>query len=358
MTFESESDSSRLSELARTEVQWLSADGPESDIVVSTRIRLARNVAGYVFMSQTDDDIKKELIETARSAVAANHANSFQFINVETLDEIDAQLLVERQMISRELAVGEGPRGVLISSDGPFSLMLNEEDHIRIQILRNGLQLEEAWSQINSLDDELERHISFSFDESLGYLTACPTNVGTGIRVSVMLHLPGLRITREIQKVHQAAQKINLAVRGLYGEGSQALGDFYQISNQVTLGCSEADLLESLADVVPQILGYERRVRDLLLRENKSQLDDQISRAMGILTSARSISSEETMHLLSSVRLGVNLGMIADIDISTVNELFIHTQRSHLQKLSGEVLDERQRNEARATCLRKRLGAE
>ena len=170
-----------------------------------------------------------------------------------------------------------------------------------------------------------------------------------------MLHLPGLRITREIQKVHQAAQKINLAVRGLYGEGSQAMGDFYQISNQVTLGCTERDLLNNLAEVVPNILGYERRVRDLLCRDNRSQLEDQISRAMGVLTSARSISSEETMHLLSSVRLGVNLGLVSNVDIATVNELFIQTQPSHLQKISGGPLKTPERNEARATFLQKRL---
>lgn len=345
-----------LEELARTSGGWLCADGPESDIVISTRIRLARNVAGYPFMSKADPEVRRQLVTTVRTAIdALEEAQPLQFIDIASLDELDAQLLVERQLVSRELAQSEGPRGVMIGNAEHVSIMLNEEDHLRMQVLHSGFSLENCWSEINRLDDLLEGRITFAFDDELGYLTACPTNVGTGIRVSVMLHLPALRITREIQKVHQAAQKINLAVRGLYGEGSQAMGDFYQISNQVTLGCSEQDLLDNLADVVPNILGYERRVRDLLCRDNRGQLEDQIARAMGILTSARSISSEETMHLLSSVRLGVNLDMVPDISIATINELFIHTQPSHLQKLHGGPLDTAHRNEARAAYLRERL---
>ncbi|MCA9085668.1 MAG: protein arginine kinase [Planctomycetaceae bacterium] len=345
-----------LQELARTSGQWLSADGPESDIVVSTRVRLARNLVGYPFMTRADNEIRQQIMDRLRRTITETEAaRDFQFIDVTLLDELDRQLLVERQLISRELAQSEGPRGVLVGQGEHASIMLNEEDHVRMQMLHSGFALEQCWSDIDALDDALEARIVFAFDEQLGYLTACPTNVGTGIRVSVMLHLPALRITREIQKVHQAAQKINLAVRGLYGEGSQAMGDFYQISNQVTLGFSEQDLLNHLAEVVPNILGYERRVRDLLCRDNKAQLEDQIARARGILSSARSISSEETMHLLSSIRLGVNLGIVTDVSIATVNELFIHTQPSHLQKLQGGPLKTSERNEARAAFLRERL---
>ena len=345
-----------LEELARTGGRWLSGEGPESDIVVSTRIRLARNLVGYPFMSCADDDIRQQLVDSLRKTITNTKVgHDFQFIDVAALDELDTQLLVERQLISRELAQSEGPRGVIIGNGERVSIMLNEEDHVRMQLLDSGFSLQQCWEQINSLDDELEDQASFAFDESLGYLTACPTNVGTGIRISVMLHLPGLRITGEIQKVHQAAQKINLAVRGLYGEGSQAMGDFYQISNQMTLGCSEQHLLDNLAEVVPNILGYERRVRDLLCRDNRANLDDQISRAMGILTSARTISSTETMRLLSLVRLGINLGMVTDVSIAVANELFLHTQPSHLQKLSGGPLETPERNEARATHIREKL---
>ncbi|MEZ6127044.1 MAG: protein arginine kinase [Planctomycetaceae bacterium] len=345
-----------LAELARTCGKWLCADGPESDVVISTRIRLARNVVGFPFMSRADTETRQQLVDTLRRTIGTQQAGRhLNFVDVDALDEVDRQLLVERQLISRELAQSTGPRGVVIADDERFSIMLNEEDQIRMQILGSGLALTTCWNEISALDDTLESRINFAFDESLGYLTACPTNVGTGMRASVMLHLPGLRITREIQKVHQAAQKINLAVRGLYGEGSQAMGDFYQISNQVTLGASEEELLSGILDVVPKILDYERRVRELLCRDNRSQLDDQIARALGILSSARSISSEETMHLLSSLRLGVHLGITRDVDLATVNELFIHTQPSHLQKLSGGPLNTSERNEARAAWLRKHL---
>lgn len=343
-----------LEKLAKTSGRWLNADGPESDVVVSTRIRLARNIVGYPFMLRSNDDLKQQVVASLTETVQGL-GRKFNFIDVAALDDLDAQLLVERQLISRELAQSSGPRGVFVEADEHCSLMVNEEDHVRMQLLRSGFALGDCWQEISQLDDDIEKQTRFAFDEQLGYLTACPTNVGTGIRVSVMLHLPALRITREIQKVHQAAQKINLAVRGLYGEGSQAMGDFYQISNQVTLGCSEEQLMENLAEVVPNILGYERRVRDLLCRDNKSQLDDQIARAMGILSNARSISSEETMHLLSSVRLGVNLGLVNDVSIRTVNELFIHTQPSHLQKLNGGPLETAERNEARAAYIRERL---
>ncbi len=358
MTTDEEHSSDFLDELAKSSGEWLRGDGPDSDIVVSSRVRLARNVAGFPFMSKADDDVRLRLVDTQLKAVtAASDGREFQFLNIALLEEIDAQLLMERQLISRELAEMEGPRGVIIGPGEHVSVMLNEEDHLRIQVLQSGFALKECWDIANELDTGIEKTVTYAFDEELGYLTACPTNVGTGIRVSVMLHLPGLRMTREIQKVNQAAQKINLAVRGLYGEGSQALGDFFQISNQMTLGCSETELIDNMLEVVPQIIGYERRVRDLLCRENRQALDDKIARARAILTGARSISSDETMHLLSNLRMGINLGIIDDISIGDVNALFVHTQPSHLQKLHGGPLKTAERNAARASYLRSRLGS-
>lgn len=358
MESEGQDNSTYLSELAKGSGKWLTGDGPASDIVISTRIRLARNIVGFPFMSRADNDIRKALVSQLHQTILSTSVDhSYQFVDVESLDELDRRLLNERQLISRELCDAEGPRAVIIDQGERTSIMLNEEDHLRMQVLNSGLALEECWDQINALDDRIESKISFAYDETLGYLTACPTNVGTGIRVSVMLHLPALRITREIRKVHEAAQKINLAVRGLYGEGSQAMGDFYQISNQITLGCSEQSLLSNLSEVIPNILGYERRVRDLLCRDNKAQMDDKVSRALGTLRSARSISSEETMVLLSSLRLGINLGIVEDLELGVVNELFVHIQPAHLQKLYGEELDTSARNEARAEYLRKRLGS-
>ncbi|MCA9036852.1 MAG: protein arginine kinase [Planctomycetaceae bacterium] len=345
-----------LTELSRTSGEWLRGDGPESDIVISCRVRLARNIAGFPFINRMSPDARNQVVELVRGiAKTSPDGQPMRFLNVETMSTLDCQLLMERQLISRELSRGDGARGVIISPGERHSIMINEEDHLRIQVLQSGLALEECWQECDALDDQIEAGLSYAFHEQFGYLTACPTNVGTGIRVSVMLHLPALRLTREIQKVNQAAQKINLAVRGLYGEGSQAMGDFYQISNQITLGRSENELMDNVMEVVNHIISWERRVRDLLLKDNRGSLHDQVARAFGVLTSARSISSEETMHLLSSIRMGLRLGLIDNLDMATVNELFVHTQPAHLQKLHGETLESNERNLARATCLRRRL---
>lgn len=345
-----------LTELARTSGEWLRGDGPESDIVISCRVRLARNVAGFPFITRASADSRVNIVQLVQSALKTGiQGRPIHHLNIETLGALDAQLLMERQLISRELARGDGPRAVAISAGERHSVMINEEDHLRIQVLQSGFALDECWQECDALDDQIESVVPFAFHPQFGYLTACPTNVGTGIRVSVMVHLPALRLTREIQKVHQAAQKINLAVRGLYGEGSQAMGDFYQISNQITLGKSETDLIAEVQEVVTHIISWERRVRELMLKDNKSQLHDQVARAFGTLTSARSISSEETMHLLSSLRMGIRLGLVKNLDVASVNELFIHTQPAHLQKLHGGELETAERNLARATYLRKRL---
>jgi len=252
----------------------------------------------------------------------------------------------------------DGARGVAIHPGEQVSVMINEEDHLRIQVMHSGLDLDGAWQQINGLDDLIEAQTTYAFNERLGYLTACPTNVGTGLRVSVMLHLPALVITGQIEKVFRSLQKINLAVRGLYGEGSQAMGDFYQISNQTTLGRDEVSLIKQVADVVPDLIEYERNARDFLVRESQQNLHDRVCRAYGILRTAQTISSEETMHLLSSVRMGVNLGLIQDVQIPTVNKLFIHTQPAHLQKLRGAELSTENRNIERAAYLRRHLNRE
>ena len=345
-----------LDSLTHTSGEWLRGTGPESDIVISSRIRLARNLAQFPFPNRADDRARAEVESMLRERVQELRLGTrLSYVNVSQLESLDRQFLVERQLISREHAESHGQRGVGISGEENISLMINEEDHLRIQVLRSGFALEDAWKEIDRIDDLLEEQVTYAFSDRLGYLTACPTNVGTGIRVSVMLHLPALVITKEIQKVFQALQKISLAVRGLYGEGSQAMGDFYQISNQVTLGKSESQIITNLKDVVPNIIAYERRVRNALVKENRQSLHDQVSRAYGILKNAQTISSEETMHLLSSVRMGINLGLIDDLAMPTVNELFIHTQPAHLQKLRKEHLETAERNAARAAYLRLRL---
>ncbi|MGD9647933.1 MAG: protein arginine kinase [Pirellulales bacterium] len=345
-----------LESLARRCGEWLRGTGPQSDIVMSSRIRLARNLAEFPFISRATTADRNEIEQTLRAAVLdAGSALRLDYLDVNLLEGIDRQFLVERQLISREHAESEGARGVAIDSGEQVSLMINEEDHLRIQVMHSGLDLRNAWAEISRIDDLVGERATYAFSEKLGFLTACPTNVGTGMRVSVMLHLPALVLTRQIEKVFRSLQKINLAVRGLYGEGSQAMGDFYQISNQITLGKSEEQLVEQVGDVVPFIIDYERRAREVLIKESHENLHDRVSRAYGILRTAQTISSEETMHLLSSVRMGVNLGLISDLEIPTINQLFIHTQPAHLQKLRGVELDTADRNIERARYLRRHL---
>ncbi|HJT36237.1 MAG TPA: protein arginine kinase [Pirellulales bacterium] len=348
-----------FSELARSSGEWLRGSGPESDIVISSRIRLARNLADYPFISRASATDRAEIERTLRERVLrVRAAAELAYIDVDKLEGIDRQFLVERQLISREHAEAEGARGVAIDPQERVSLMINEEDHLRIQVMHSGLDLQGAWERINSIDDLVESQVTYAFSDRLGYLTACPTNVGTGMRVSVMLHLPALVITRQIEKLFRSLQKISLAVRGLYGEGSQAMGDFYQISNQITLGRAETDLVKQVGDVVPTIIDYERKAREFLVRESQETLHDRVSRAYGILRTAQTISSEETMHLLSSVRMGVNLGLIPDLEIPALNKLFIYTQPAHLQKLTGSELDTADRNIERARYLRRHLNKE
>ena len=347
-----------LTKLAQSSGEWLKGSGPESDIVISSRMRLARNLAEFPFISKATEFDRAEIEKSLRDSIAkVKKEGHLEYFDVNELPGLDRQFLVERQLISREHAESHGARGVAIDGNEQLSLMINEEDHLRIQVIHSGFDLGAVWSRINEVDDMLEQHVTFAYHAKLGYLTACPTNVGTGMRVSVMLHLPALVITRQIDKVFRSLQKISLAVRGLYGEGSQAMGDFYQISNQITLGRSEDELIKQVGDVVPVLIDYERRARDFLMRENQENLHDRVSRAYGILSTAQTISSEETMHLLSSVRMGINLGLIEDVEIPTINELFIQTQPAHLQILTGSELDTTDRNIERARHLRKLLGS-
>src|SRR5437879_4146482 len=345
-----------LENLTKTSGEWLRGTGPESDIVISSRIRLARNLAAFPFTNRATAHQKGEIETLLRERIAKLELDpTLSYLNVPALSPVGRQVVGERRLISRELAVAEGPRGVAVGPHETVSLMVNEEDHLRLQVMRSGFALDEAWQDIDRVDDLLEQRVSYAFTEEFGYLTACPTNVGTGMRTSVMLHLPALVMIKHIEKVFRALQKINLAVRGLYGEGSRASGDFYQISNQVTLGKSEATILSEIREVIPEIIKYERHARKTLLGENRQALQDRVSRNFGTLNSATMMTSEETMDLLSSVRLGIHLGLLDDVTIATVNELFLNTQPAHLQKLMGNTLDGEERNAARARYLRTRL---
>src|SRR5438128_4046464 len=259
--------------------EWLRSTGPETDIVVSTRIRLARNLAAFPFTNRASAHQKAEIEALLRERIAKLELQPPpQYVHVAGLPLLDRQFLVERQLISREMANGDGPRGVAFDDRESVSLMVNEEDQLRLQVMRSGLALDDAWQDIDRVDDLLEQQISYAFSEEFGYLTACPTNVGTGMRASVMLHLPALGLTKQIEKVFRALQKINLVVRGLYGEGSRASGDFYRTSNQVTLGKSEATALGEIREVNLQIIEYERQARNLILRDTKQAIQDRIAR--------------------------------------------------------------------------------
>lgn len=340
--------------------EWLRGSGPNSDIVISSRVRYARNIAGFPFVGQANRRQRFEVLELARAQIINNRlADNIYWVDLPSATELDKQLLVERHLISQPHARADddAPRSVAISADETFAIMVNEEDHLRIQVLRSGMQLAEAISQIDRIDDILEEKLDYAYSKRFGYLTACPTNVGTGVRVSVMLHLPALKLTNEIDKVRRAARDMHLAVRGLFGEGSEALGDLYQVSNQTTLGKTETEILADFEHtVVPQIIAYEQQSRQSLLRQREAQLDDKVWRAWAVLSHARVLRTEETLELLSYLRLGVNLGRIDKVDIRTINELFLLTQPAHLQRLSGCEMDAPTRRVARAKLIRQRLG--
>ena len=348
-----------LGQMTRRAGEWLRGAGPHSEIVISSRVRLARNLAGFPFVGRADAAQKCEILDRCRGEVMRGElGDRMLWVDLPESTALDRQLLVERHLISRQHAAAgdELPRSVAIGADETFAIMVNEEDHLRIQVLRSGMQLAEAFNQINQIDDLLESRLDFAYSPRFGYLTACPTNVGTGIRVSVMLHLPALRLTGEIEKVRRAARDMRLAVRGLFGEGSEALGDLYQVSNQTTLGRSEQEILvEFQQTVVPQIIAYEQQARQALVRQREAQLDDKVWRAWALLTHARTLSTEEVLSLMSHLRLGVNLGRIETVDIATINELFLLMQPAHLQKLSGAEMTPFTRRCVRANLIRQRL---
>lgn len=346
-----------LDDLVPTLGEWLSTGGPMSDVVISSRIRLARNVAGRRFLSRASKEDRRKIERTLFDAITASDFGAKTFyVDVDKSDPLDRQLLVERHLISKQHADAEGSRGVAISNSETLALMINEEDHLRIQVLRRGLNLDEAWDEMVGVERNLDSLVEFAYHKQYGYLTACPTNIGTGLRVSVMLHLPALKLTNEIEKVFRAAKEMRLAVRGLYGEGTEAIGDYFQISNQTTLGRSEDEILSDFkSNVIPNIVKYEQKARRVLKTDRLIALDDKVWRALGLLENARTLTTEEALFLLSHLRMGVLLERIKHIDLATINELFIASQSAHLQKRSGQKLEGESRSVARAELIRKRL---
>lgn len=339
------------------QAEWLKGTGPESDIVISSRIRMARNIEGFPFHGRLSEKDKKLIIREMKEAVSkSNFLKSAYFLKDDELTEIDQQFFVERHLISHEHTSEEGEKAVVITADEIVSIMILEEDHLRTQVLQSGFNLIEAWRIAEEIDVDLEKNVKFSFDPNIGYLTACPTNVGTGLRASCMLHLPSLVLTKQIHKVLQALSKLNLAVRGLYGEGTQALGNFFQFSNQITLGQPEAEIIENLEGVIRQVITHERNAREYLMTKRKVKMSDQIWRAVGTLKSARIISSSEAIQLLSLVQLGVDMKLLGkEVQHKDLNQLFLLIQPAHLQKIAGKVLETTERDIRRADLVRKRF---
>ncbi|MCF7669143.1 MAG: protein arginine kinase [Verrucomicrobia bacterium] len=330
--------------------------GPHDQIVMSSRARLARNLVNSPFPGWAKKNERLKIFEKIRETIDKIPVMSNSFSeSMDAITAVDKQVLVERHLISREHAANGIGSGLVVSPDALVSIMINEEDHMRMQALRPGLQVQEAFNEINNIDDLLEEHIEYAFNDTLGYLTACPTNIGSAIRVSAMLHLPGLVLAEQINQIIQAINKLGLAVRGLYGEGTEALGNIFQVSNQMTLGENELEIVERLNKVAAQLIEQEENARAIVLEKSPKLVYNNIGRAYGILANAHIISSKEALNLLSLVRLGIDIGLFPGIGRELVDDLFIRTQPAHLQKNHAGKLSAEQRDTLRADMIRERL---
>ena len=348
----------RLDTLLAHPSPWLSGEGPHAELVLSTRIRLARNLQSVPFTHRArEEQLQGVLVSVSNAAQRSAALKGGVFLKMSDVGAIERQVLVERRLVSHELGDASRPRGIVIAEAEKMSLMINEEDHLRLQSMTPGFQLAEAWSRADAADDELDQALDFAFSEEIGYLTSCPTNAGTGLRASVLIHLPALVLLDEIQKVLKSIMQVGLNVRGLYGEHSEVMGNLFQISNQTTLGRSEHDSIESLERVTRQIIETEERARERMMRDARVQIEDKVWRAYGTLRYCRSIHTREVINLCSAVRLGVALGLKGLCPLNVVNELLVVTQPAHLQRLHGGELTPAERNVYRAQLVRERLDA-
>ena len=369
----------KLTDISNDINEWFSGAGPMSDIVMSSRIRLARNLAGHKFVSCCSNEEKSSVLDRLREVLMSlDIQDDLYYFSVDQTSDVSRDFLVERHLISRHHAAAKGPRGVVLARGEHFTGMINEEDHLRIQVRKPGCQLAECAALIDRIDTLIEQQVEYSFSPQYGYLTACPTNLGSGVRISVMLHLPALKITGHISKCLNAAKDMNLAVRGLFGEGTEATSDLYQMSNQVTLGISEASMIKEFEDkIIPEVVGYENAARQELLDKRSDLLNDKISRAMALLQNAHLISSQEALTLLSHLRLGVSMKEHFGASTSAVdklyglfhaegdepvnpraiiNRLFMLTLPAHLQINGGKALEPQNRDALRAKIIKSSLG--
>lgn len=337
---------------------WYTEKGPESGIAVSTRVRLARNFKKYPFPSRMSAEQSREVMKICKHILAEGRnalARNLKYIDLGGASALEKQAMVERRVISPDFATGNGNRALIISEDERISIMVNEEDHVRIQCLFAGLQTEEAWDLADKVDTLIEENAEYAFDRDYGYLTCCPTNIGTGIRVSAMLHLPVLIETGYINGVLESCGKIGIAVRGVYGERSQAAGNMLQISNQVTLGMSEKDIISHLTAIIRQVIEREKELRTDMVKQDRNRLEDKVYRAYGILTNARTLCTDEFMRLFSDLRLGVDMGILKGISMEGINELIMIAQPANLQLREGRELDGNERDVLRAKLVRGKI---
>ncbi len=331
-------------------------NGPNGRVVLSSRVRLARNIRGHSFPGWAKKAERLRSLEAMLPVLQKTPQLEGCFAeSMDTLTALEKQILVERHLISREHAAKNAGSGLVLNPAQSLCVMINEEDHLRMQALLPGLQVKAAWQSIDRLDTHLEKALPYAFSNDLGYLTACPTNLGTGIRVSAMLHLPALVLSEQVNQIIQAVNKLGLAVRGLYGEGTEALGNVFQVSNQMTLGESEQDILERISKVLHQIIEHEENARETLMEKKSKMVLNHIGRAYGILANAHSISSKEAMNLLSLMKMGMDIGLFPEAQRDLVDDLFIRTQPAHLQRQHDGKLPAEERDLMRADMLRERL---
>lgn len=340
---------------------WLDASGLDCDIALSTRVRIARNLQGYPFSVRAKPADREAILSTVREALASvSPLADGVFVRVDRLDPRGRQLLLERHLVSRELVGRDGSEApsssaLVASMQAPVGLMINEEDHLRLQSLTSGFNPRETWGLVDSLDEELGSQLAYAFHHEFGHLTSCPTNCGTGLRASVLIHLPGLVLTQEINKVLQGISQVGLTFRGLYGEGSEVVGNLFQISNQTTLGKSEEDLIDHLQKIVGQVIEYERQARAVLVRDAPNVIEDKVWRAFGLLRHARSLGFDELMNLLSGVRLGLSLKLLPGPRVYVLNRIMIFAQNAHLEEASAGTLSGAELDIQRAIYVRTAL---
>lgn len=337
---------------------WVTGSGPQNDIILSSRIRLARNISNVPFPALLDEAGADSIAAMVEDVFKKNEklASTYKYYSIPEMTGIDRQVLVERHLVSPNLAKQSSKGAAIINEEETLSIMVNEEDHIRIQTILPGLQIKNAWELSSDIDDILERKLEYAFDEKWGYLTSCPTNVGTGMRASVMAHLPALSITGNISRILQAVTQIGLTFRGLYGEGTEIIGNIYQVSNQITLGRSEEEIVENLTAVTSQLVEKEKEARKILLDNNRIHIEDKIWRSLGIMKNARIMQSQECMKLQSDIRLGIDLGIIDGIPVSVLNEIMVAAQPASLQKNFEKDMNPGERDIFRAEMIRKKLG--